>query len=351
MKSIFKSVFGKQFKSSRRTTTSIKLHQNVNNLCGKINGKKRDERTTKVVVERVFKNETSVSEIINTTTITTNRTLNWQPDMTHTQYFMINNVSILKIDEEIRYKLASLKHGALEFNANVPAHISMLETLYDIKLNSLKRDASLLLQQAQYEANSNKSSPNGMQKLLQATSKLLKSGLHRQSQTRQRARSVDQSRSQFELIEKEYEKKIREMQFDILRSLNDIEIQMSLMRTRKMQEDTMSSKHQDEFCCQECAERDSRKSRKKQSGRSNSSDTRSIRSNVLEVSQNTLQKRIRNKMLERSLNSSNNRRSSSNSVSPSSRTSWSSVASSSTSRGTFDFSQYNKNPAAKESDV
>jgi hypothetical protein len=293
--------------------------------------------------------------------------------------YFINSVSILKLDQEIHFKLAQLKQVSYELHLNAPVHISMLESLYEMKLSSLRRDGYLELKQFDRDTDLVNDKESGsakrgrnLSKLIQATGKLIKSGIRRHHS---RSKSVDASEKDTvarvsariqkrEAIEKTYESKIRDMQFEIIKSIGDIEIQMAFLK-RRHQEAVRKHHHQmNAECCSGCSKhhhhhhhhRSRHHQQRHAKQRNNSCGDIAVEMEPLrskhkqaakyasnETMNNTaLQKRIRNKMIQSKRSTSVNSESDLNASRASVNRSF--------NASQYDFSRY-KNPYAHETDV
>lgn len=157
----------------------------------------------------------------------------------------LDSVSIQKLDEQIKFRIGYLKHLSIQLNIQMPVHISMVEGLYDLKINQLKQEASCVLrefdQKVYNERESEKKNLNKILNTLNATKNFFKN----YGMLRRRTKSADGSKSfqeqkhknyyllERENLERKYENKIRAMQFEILNSIHDIEVQLHEMSRQK----------------------------------------------------------------------------------------------------------------------
>jgi hypothetical protein len=180
-------------------------------------------------------------------------------------------VSIKKLDEKIRFKLAALRFIAVKLNITVPAHLAMIQTVYDIKMNALKSEIKVSLDQFdkkatkqldQQHSSAQPTATNQINKFLATTTRLLKSygkikkrtkSVEAPEQDRQRNQDnqglresrKDQSASNKSLahknyyllerdnLERKYENQMRLIQFEILNAINAIEIQFQEIKRQR----------------------------------------------------------------------------------------------------------------------
>ena len=165
------------------------------------------------------------------------------------QESLIQTVSVLKLDDEIRAKIQNLKSYAAKTSAEVPANVSMLESMYEMKMESLKRQARVALDKFDRKSSSERDSRHRLSRFLTTTAKLLKNlnGKTQQS-PRQRAHSLNNSSKRespvksFEVthanyysferdnLEKLYESQMRVFQCEILLLVNGIDAQLREIR-------------------------------------------------------------------------------------------------------------------------
>ena len=131
----------------------------------------------------------------------------------------LDAASIHSIDQNIRYKLQELKCLASNLNVNLLTQISMIETVYDIKLGNLKYEASKELFKLGKKSN--------VFDTISAAAKSFRMRLRSKSQDRK----ANFYAAEKDLIEKTYELQMRSIQLEILHSIN--EIQMQLQYTRR----------------------------------------------------------------------------------------------------------------------
>jgi hypothetical protein len=226
------------------------------------------------------------------------------------------SISIKKLDEKIRFKLAALKIIAIKLNVSTPAHLSMVETLYDLKMNHLKEEIKENLKQFEKKAQQDQADKtNNINRFLNTTTKLLKSyGLRR------RAKSVDAKKDAQEPklktielkdakenkkksddkalkhknyyllerdnLERKYENQMRLIQFEILNSINAIELQFQeIKRQRNQNKERNNSK----TCKCGCANSNGERVQSNNQGSN-------IKSKINYSTQVSLQKRIQNRM-------------------------------------------------------
>ena len=68
-------------------------------------------------------------------------------------------VSILKLEEEIRSRIESLRQTAVNLKLNAPINLTMLEAMYDLKMDGLKQEARKAIKQ--FDKKSNDHERNG----------------------------------------------------------------------------------------------------------------------------------------------------------------------------------------------
>jgi hypothetical protein len=178
-------------------------------------------------------------------------------------------VSIGKLDEEIKLKFYYLKQYAflqLDFKSP-PVHLLMLESLYTLKMSTLTREADdeierfdLKIAQRRHDEASRGKQINKLLATISSTTQKLKSNWRRRSKSvensdkqqqavasRQLLASGASSQSsqskhknyyllERENLERKYENRIKEIQFEVLNSILDIEIQLEAAKRQRDQE-------------------------------------------------------------------------------------------------------------------
>ena len=190
-------------------TTSIQI-ENVSNSTDQLNVKLKS-------ILKPFKKET-----INNTTV--------------------HVVSILKLEEEIRSRIESLRQTAVNLKLNAPINLTMLEAMYDLKMDGLKQEARKAIKQ--FDKKSNDHERNGNLNLNKFF-RLLKNFNGKSRRTRSLNSSLTKHESpigtpeikhknyySFERdnLERSYESRMRSFQYEILFLISDIETQFKELK-------------------------------------------------------------------------------------------------------------------------
>ena len=209
-------------------------------------------------------NNNNQSSLLNSSTFLNNSTSTTTTTTPSSHGYFIDSISTLKLDQEIRRKLTGLRQAALELSLNTPAHVSMLQSLYELKMSAIRREACAQLRNFDAAAHSleqvarscNRPVRKRLGWLIEATGRLIKSGMvigrrpktktTRSSSNAAISRNYDPElmTQQRERIEKAYENRLREMQCEIIKSIGDIEVQMSALRRRHVTPRSICCNHQ-----------------------------------------------------------------------------------------------------------
>jgi hypothetical protein len=190
--------------------------------------------------------------------IGSNQTLKSMLDTDLSDEMFKNSISLYKLDELIRIKIAALKLIANKLNIQTPKHLTMLETIYDLKMDQVRKEAKENLKRFEYH---NEQITSFRDKFKNRTNKFFKLNTY----TRNRSKSVECNKNQMETsctsnksnrsdrsdksdqefkhknyyslerdtIERKYENKMRMIQFEILNSINSIEFQFEELKRVK----------------------------------------------------------------------------------------------------------------------
>ena len=167
-------------------------------------------------------------------------------------------VSILKLEEEIRSRIESLRQTAVNLKLNAPINLTMLEAMYDLKMDGLKQEARKAIKQ--FDKKSNEHERNGNLNLNKFF-RLLKNfnGKSRRtrslnsSPTKHAESPIDTSEIKhknyysFERdnLERSYETRMRSFQYEILFLISDIETQFKeLKRANRDESKLIGAKNQ-----------------------------------------------------------------------------------------------------------
>lgn len=174
------------------------------------------------------------------------------------RHHFLQSVSIYKLDEEIKLKFFYLKQFwlvRLEQHTS-PVHVLMLESFYNMKMASLTHEADEEIRKFDAKTRSaahqtpmcEETTKKQLTKLLNtitAKTKMFKSNLRRRSKSVENAlaphtplRPEQSKHKNYYLLEREnlerkYENRIKEIQFEIINSITDLEIQMEQLRRQK----------------------------------------------------------------------------------------------------------------------
>lgn len=122
--------------------------------------------------------------------------------------------SIQNLDSTIRSKLSQLKATARQHNIQLPAHITMLETVYNLRMNNLQRE--YLITQKKLEE---KRQVNKLVKHILNASKLIR------SHTAYWSKSVNiKSQSKYHDLECQLKKQMDSIQTELMTTLCEIEL-------------------------------------------------------------------------------------------------------------------------------
>ena len=155
---------------------------------------------------------------------------------------LIVNSSVDKTNDMIKQRLRNLRTTAVQLNIPQPVQISMLETIYDMKMVNLRTEIESNLKRFEVKSKSERSSLFKFIETMATTKRLLKNGI------KLRSKSVDLDKNDSEpkhknyfgcerdVLERKYEQQIRKIQYEILKSIKEIEIQMSQVKQRQIQE-------------------------------------------------------------------------------------------------------------------
>ncbi|CAF0709766.1 unnamed protein product [Brachionus calyciflorus] len=155
------------------------------------------------------------------------------------QINFFDNISIQKLDEEIKARFVQLKQCSNLLKINVPVQITMVESLYDLKIENIKLEAFNILKEfderVHNQKENEKTSLNKIMYPIIATRNFLKNYSRKRTTpveiSKLEKTFIEQKHNNYYLIEREnierkYENKIREIQFEILNVIYGIELQL-----------------------------------------------------------------------------------------------------------------------------
>jgi len=195
---------------------------------------------------------------VNIHRIGSNQTLKSMLDTDLSDEMFKNSISLHKLEELIRVKIAALKLIAHTLNIQIPKHLTMLETIYDLKMDQVRKEAKENLKRFEYH---NDQTTSLRDKFKNRTNKFFKLNAY----MRTRSKSVECNKMQMETscssnksnrsdrsdksdqefkhknyyslerdtIERKFEDKMRMIQFEILNSINSIELQFEELKRSK----------------------------------------------------------------------------------------------------------------------
>jgi hypothetical protein len=167
-----------------------------------------------------------------------------------------NSISLYKLEELIRIKIAALKLIASKLCIQIPKHLTMLETIYELKMDQVRKEAKDDLKRFEYQ---NDQTTSFREKLKIRTNKFFRFNTNNRNRSKSvecsqmetsctsnksnRSDRSDKSDQEFkhknyyslerDTIERKYENKMRLIQFDILNSINSIELQFEELKRMK----------------------------------------------------------------------------------------------------------------------
>ena len=160
---------------------------------------------------------------------------------------LISNISILKLEQEIRKRINELRQTAATLSLNVPVNLSMLEAMYDLKMDGLKHEARKAIKEfdqksAHHERHGNMNLNKFFRLIKNLNGKSLRrarslnSSPNRQSKVSSSPLSTPEIKHKnyysFERdnIERKMESRMRSFQYEILFLINDIEAQFKQLK-------------------------------------------------------------------------------------------------------------------------
>lgn len=158
--------------------------------------------------------------------------------------FFEQSESIQKLDKQIRFKLLKLKQTANRLDLQVPVHILMLETFYDMKISKIKQMAKESNDNLEQSEESKEQKCNNFNRII---TKVLRRGKFIKNYgLAKRSKSVDTLDKSFSYSDKsftelKYENQMRAMQFNTLNLINDVEIQFEEIKRQRMNNSNQNS--------------------------------------------------------------------------------------------------------------
>jgi hypothetical protein len=158
---------------------------------------------------------------------------------------LISNISILKLEQEIRKRINQLRQTAATLKLNVPINLSMLEAMYDLKMDGLKQEARKAIKEFDQKSSNHERHGNmNLNKFFRLIKNLNGKSLRRarslnSSPNRQKVSSPlstpevkHKNYYSFERdnIERKMESRMRSFQYEILFLINDIEAQFKQLK-------------------------------------------------------------------------------------------------------------------------